>query len=151
MNKNGFTLVELIAVIVILGLIGLITAPAVMNVIRESKEDVKDINVDTVLNAAYDLAQKDPSKILNGEKACVTELVNCGLLKEDIYKEIKGSSSAYFEVINCSGTEKNSACVEEPTSGKYFGSYLFLYKEDKGFSCDGEQKCRFKPNSNGNE
>ena len=38
MNKKGFTLVELLAVIVILAIIALITAPAILNVINDARE-----------------------------------------------------------------------------------------------------------------
>ena len=38
MNKKGFTLVELLAVIVILGVIGTITAPIVINLIDDSRQ-----------------------------------------------------------------------------------------------------------------
>ena len=38
-NKNGFTLVELLAVIVILGIIALITTPIILNVVQSSREN----------------------------------------------------------------------------------------------------------------
>ncbi len=38
MNKKGFTLVELLAVIVILAIIALITAPAILNVINDARQ-----------------------------------------------------------------------------------------------------------------
>ena len=39
MNKNGFTLVELLAVIVIIAIIALITTPIVLNVVQSSREN----------------------------------------------------------------------------------------------------------------
>lgn len=39
MNKKGFTLVELLAVIVIIGIISLIAVPNVVNIINSNKED----------------------------------------------------------------------------------------------------------------
>ena len=39
MKKNGFTLVELLAVIVILGVILVVAIPKILNVIDASKED----------------------------------------------------------------------------------------------------------------
>ena len=38
-NKNGFTLVELLAVIVIIAIIALITTPIVLNVVQSSREN----------------------------------------------------------------------------------------------------------------
>ncbi len=39
MNRKGFTLVEVLAVVVILGIIGVITVPFIMNIINKSKRD----------------------------------------------------------------------------------------------------------------
>ncbi len=48
-NKNkGFTLVELLAVIVILGLISLIAVPAVLNNIKTTKEDLYNTQIDLI-------------------------------------------------------------------------------------------------------
>ena len=44
--KNGFTLVELLAVIVILSIILLITVPMVLNVIKDSKESTKKESIE---------------------------------------------------------------------------------------------------------
>lgn len=38
-NKNGFTLVELLAVIVIIAIIALITTPIILNVVQSSREN----------------------------------------------------------------------------------------------------------------
>lgn len=157
-NKNGFTLVELIAVVVILGLIGLITFPAVAGVIRGAKKDVKGVNVDTVLNAAYDYTQKYPSVLPTkvGETKtpiCVDELVVCGLLKEDITKELEGASVAGVEITYHTEAKTNS---NTETYEKYKGNYLFTYIENsKGSSsngCNQEYKCKPKTtNSNSNK
>ena len=50
--KKGFTLVELLAVIVILGLIGLIAIPAVTNTLNDSKEKTKEIQEENIKEAA---------------------------------------------------------------------------------------------------
>jgi type IV pilus assembly protein PilA len=42
MNKKGFTLVELLAVIVLLGLVALIAAPAITGIIKKSKDSLSD-------------------------------------------------------------------------------------------------------------
>ena len=45
-NKKGFTLIELIAVLVILAIIALIVTPLVLNVIRKAKDSANKRSVD---------------------------------------------------------------------------------------------------------
>ena len=60
MNKKGFTLVELLAVIVILAIIALIATPIVINVVNESRENANKRSVEGYMKAyetAYYQAQ----------------------------------------------------------------------------------------------
>ena len=50
--KKGFTLVELLGVIVILGIIGLIVTPLVLGTINDSEENVNEMQVETIKRAA---------------------------------------------------------------------------------------------------
>lgn len=52
MKKNGFTLIEIIAVIVIIGIIALITIPAVESLINNSKESLYNSQVKMIESAA---------------------------------------------------------------------------------------------------
>ena len=52
MNKKGFTLVELLTVIIILGIIAVITSPVIINVINESKDQANDHQITLIKNAA---------------------------------------------------------------------------------------------------
>ena len=67
MNKKGFTLVELIAVIVILGMIIIIAYPAYINIANDMKksnfENTTKILANTVLNYAnkYDIDNIKPA------------------------------------------------------------------------------------------
>ena len=51
-NQKGFTLVELLAVIVILGIIAAIAIPSIGNIIDNSKEDAHEANAEMVVSAA---------------------------------------------------------------------------------------------------
>ena len=48
MNKKGFTLVELLAVIVLLGLIALVAAPAITGIIKQSKDSLSDSQMKSI-------------------------------------------------------------------------------------------------------
>lgn len=51
MNKKGFTLVELLAVIVILAIIALIATPTVINIVRDSRDNANKRSVEGYMKA----------------------------------------------------------------------------------------------------
>ena len=51
-NNKGFTLVELLAVIIILGVVGLIAFPTITGIINDSKNKAYDEQVRTIERAA---------------------------------------------------------------------------------------------------
>ena len=52
MNKKGFTLVELLAVIVILALLALLTSTAVTKLVKDAKDDLSDTQMTLIKSAA---------------------------------------------------------------------------------------------------
>ena len=103
MSKNGFTLVELLAVVVVLGLISLLTVPVVDRILRDNREKADDVNVDTILNAAYDYVQQNPSNIPDNTDGAVTtftltDLINSGLIKNDIKNPKTNTKNAGFTI-----------------------------------------------------
>ncbi len=86
-NSKGFTLVELLAIIVILAIIALITTPVILNVIENSKLNAaKDKAWGTIdaVRVAYATAQTDEQEIslpytvnFNGTKAACTTGSSC--------------------------------------------------------------------------
>ena len=136
MSKKGFTLVELLAVITILGLIGLLTIPAVNKIIRDNREKTVKINVDTILNAAYDFAQQHPEYLppaVNGTTSGSTiiyqDLVNAGLIKEDMRNP--NTEAAYNSDCQIKITYYASVApgYKAPDYSKFFGNYLFQFIE----------------------
>jgi type IV pilus assembly protein PilA len=57
--KKGFSLVELLAVIVILGLIVLISIPIVNSSINKTKEEAREVQIEEIIKAAKKYAIKN--------------------------------------------------------------------------------------------
>ena len=87
--KNGFTLVELLAIIVLLGIIIVVAVPSLINSNKIADEN-KDEDIANVVNTAcvsYVQVSPDVDKILNGEtEISITAriLVDSGYLKDDL-------------------------------------------------------------------
>lgn len=81
MNKKGFTLIELIAVILILAIIALIVVPIVFKIVEEAK-----INAfkDTNLNIVKVIEEKCSSDILLGKEATYDYYIDGGLIIPEI-------------------------------------------------------------------
>ena len=100
-NNKGFTLVEIIAVIVILVVVSLIAVPAVLHMIKRNKEIAYDAKLDLILKQSKQYA-RDHEEFLNNsedifiDKVCnsisVKELRQNGYLKE-IYPNGKENST----------------------------------------------------------
>ena len=63
--KKGFTLAELLAVIVILGLLALIAVPVVLNKIKSTKEDLYNNQIEMKLNINDELIKLEYKGLLN--------------------------------------------------------------------------------------
>jgi prepilin-type N-terminal cleavage/methylation domain len=134
MNNKGFTLVELLAVIVLIGIIGIITVPVVDRIIKDSRKKTELTNIDIILNGAYDFAQQNPDRLpksINGQSGVditFTDMVTAGILKEDMIdpttkSKYKGTSKVvikYYSTPSSGSNLKND-------NNKFFGNYLFTF------------------------
>ena len=88
MKKNGFTLVELLAVILIIGILSLITIPAVDSVIKSSRKSAHEKQVKLILTAAKDWGAKHIMSLptVDGDTVSVTvgTLKTSGLLEVEL-------------------------------------------------------------------
>ncbi len=87
MNK-GFTLTELLAVIVIISLLTILALPNILDSVRNSKDDVENVTFDIIKQAANLYVQDNESiyEKVNGNVYCITfeKLVNADYLKSPI-------------------------------------------------------------------
>lgn len=71
MNKKGFTLVELLAVIVLLGLVALIAAPAITGIIKKSKDSLSDSQKTSIELSAKNWATDNMLKLPKNDGQCI--------------------------------------------------------------------------------
>ena len=86
--KKGFTLAELIGVVVVLALICLITVPAVSNVLKDNKKSLCKTQLKNILVAANNYASENllSMPIEEGEVVTITiqDLIDTSFIDDDI-------------------------------------------------------------------
>ena len=82
MNKKGFTLVELLAVIIVLSIIVLITAISTSNIIKNSKKSLSEVQIKSIEKAAKTYYVEEVS---NHDNVCVniSELIQKGYIDKE--------------------------------------------------------------------
>jgi len=104
MNKKGFTLVELLAVIVILGILALITTPVVINIIDDSKNKAYEEQKRLVEGAA------ERWGVNNLKKLPTTDGASCYITTETLLNE------GYL----------SSAEINDPTKNESIKRYVLI-------------------------
>lgn len=86
MNKKGFTLAEILGVMVIIGLLLIIIGPQIIIRIRNNKEKAEEVGNKLVYNAAEQLIEEESEKYLKGKSYCIkiSELVDKGKLASPV-------------------------------------------------------------------
>ncbi len=88
MKNKGFTLAELLGVIIILGVIALITIVTVTNTMKENKEDLYEIQINNIIVGAKTWASSHVFELpdQDGESITLTlaELKQSGFVENDI-------------------------------------------------------------------
>lgn len=119
MKKNGFTLVELLAVIVILGVIGMIVFPAVQTTIKKNKEKlyVQQINslVDAASKYVVDHDADHLDRFITYTGGTITGSNTCKLAI--------GTNSS---VLVTGGYLKNSGNMKDPITGNNLNGYILI-------------------------
>ncbi len=105
MKKNGFTLTELIGVMVILSIIALITYPIISDSFNSSTSNLSNEQIESLENIARIWATKNSDQLNEEEPRYVTieELKRSGLLENkeiidvDNAEELSGCIKIYYE------------------------------------------------------
>jgi len=109
MNNKGFTLIEILAVIVILAVILTIVGPKVINVFSGSKQKAYDDQVLTLKNLGKQYATEFPYDITwtsNVAKVTISQLITAGYVKSNITNAKNGKAicgTSYITITNTSG------------------------------------------------
>lgn len=90
MNKKGFTLVELLAVLVILGIIAIVCYPIVTRTINNSKTDLSVEQKNRIINAAKNYVAANV--ISDSECVTVSQLQSSGYLESGAIKDPAGGT-----------------------------------------------------------
>ncbi len=122
MKNNGFTLIEMFAVIAIIGLLAIMITPAIMSVRKNTLENALANRISTIENAAKDYAHEHINELKSsvtsnyaGEK---TPNSNC------IYRNVNFlinngyiSASSTYVVEDDSDNQKKENQIIDPTTG----------------------------------
>lgn len=108
MKKNGFTLIEILAVIALIAAISLVILPLIINQINQSQTKIDEATMRLIENSTYtyiDMNQNDfPS--IQGNVYCITlqKLVDYGSLKEPITNDKSGTSIPLTKIVRATFT-----------------------------------------------
>lgn len=85
-GKNGFTLAEILGVLVIIGILLIIIGPQIIVRIRNNKEKAEEVGNKLVYNAAEELIEEESEKYLKGKSYCIkiSELIEKGKLASPV-------------------------------------------------------------------
>ncbi len=124
MKKRGFTLVELLAVIVILAVILVIAVPQINNVIKETRKNSLGSTAKLIASKAEEKEVENDALEISGSITC-EDLVklddnygNCTVSKNSTTGkwEVRIVGSGKFSGYTCTGTKDNMSCSEGSSS-----------------------------------
>jgi len=132
MKKNGFTLVEILGVLVIIGVIAVIATPLMNGILKSSRDAVLDSQVTTILNAAYDYSLTNPKLLPNEENKknyiILSELKKEALIPGQIQNSVSGLPFEDNLVISISNIGKTK--LTDLNNAFKKGNYLFKIEEE---------------------
>ena len=159
-NNKGFTLVELMAVIVVLAIIISIAVASAISISRKVKENMYETKVDMIISSAKIYGQDHPGNVGNSEGECslisIQTLIDEGYIKKDkdgyVQNPIDNSSMNNLQVCiyknnnrfyaKKHSTSKNAWAND--TSDNYQKLYIFKNGVSSGYSIVNCPTCGVK-------
>ena len=133
MNKKGFTLVELLAVVAILGLLAAIISPIVKNLLDDSKESLSKQQKEMVITATkkYMVEHSELLPEYNSTLSIyISDLISDGVIENN-------------KVINPKTKKELDGCVVISYSNE-FNQYEYNYFERSSQVCDSNEMIAYK-------
>ena len=151
-NEMGFTLIEMMGVIVIISLIAILTFPNIVNQIKKSKK-VNNDNIDNALIAAAKKYASDNSQKYRYDVYCIkiSELISNDYIKEDIVKGYSEDITEKGVFINRNTSKITDSCYTRVeyigSTGSQFIDTLYIPKTNTKLVLDIKFSGTFDPES----
>lgn len=132
MKKNGFTLVELLAVFAILAILFAILVPLVTEILDQSKNTLYKKQIDTILNATYDYSLKHINYLPEeGNSTYITlgELKYEGIVDYDLTNP--ETNKKFKDELVISINKVGTGYKNKDIHAKLKGNYLYTAEVDK--------------------
>ena len=104
-NKKGFTLLELMGVMIIISLISILTFPNIVNQIKKSKASNKKMVEDIIISQAEKYVSDNPADFSDdGYCLSIDTLIDNGYVKEDIINSSEDNLKNKYITLNNQGS-----------------------------------------------
>lgn len=108
MNNKGFTLVELLAVVILLAVLLLIATPAMFNVLKSSEEGLSEVEANTIYDYSKNFYYSNKSTFHFQDNYCLirynTDLIDKGFIssrrKDNEVYILVNNLDASFEILD---------------------------------------------------
>lgn len=132
MKKKGFTLVELLAVLIILAIIFVISVPLMTEILDQSKNTLYKKQIDTILDASYDYSLKHINYLPERNKISyitLGELKYEGIVDYDLTDP--ETNKKFNDDLVISISKVGTGYKNEDIHAKLKGDYLYKVEVDK--------------------
>ncbi len=129
-NKNGFTLVEVLAVLVVIGLLMALAIPAYANILAGVKRDTFNSKIIEIEAAANKLGDKTKDEVKNAGSACINTNVDSLIKKGYLLSESDSINVIYSPADNkpLTGVIKTCYCSNNFNIASYYTTTFDAYK-----------------------